>query len=598
MDRNNIRQIYQQRRQARQDALEAFEKKSSRIANLRLLVFVAGIATLLAAILNEAVSYLWLLLPAVGFLVLVFMHDRVERETEKRRAAMTYYTRGLHRLNHTWIDQGNQQTHYTASDHPYAADLDLFGAGSLFELLCTCKTLAGEQQLANWLTQPTDFDEVRQRQEAIDELRERIDLREDLWIIGGDVRATLHPKILQSWGDLEPAFPKGRVRLLKAIAAFSAISITGCIAGIAIGAVPIYPLIALILVELALYRFVNRRLRKTMAGLAVSQKELNVLAGLLKRIENEPADGALLTNLQNSITEQGTSASHIIERLDRLVARLDTTRNQLFAPLAYMWMIPLFTRLSIETWRQQFGIKVGGWMDTTGKVEAISAMSGYAYEHPGAPFPKLAETGPRLVGKQLCHPLLPDPLAVPNSIELGETRLMIVSGSNMSGKSTFLRVIGINVVLANAGLPICGESLTLSPLIPGATIRIQDSLMEGSSRFYSEINRLRQLVEMAEGDRTLIFLIDEVLHGTNSHDRRIGGQAVLRGLVQRGAIGLVTTHDLALSEMVDSFGGKARNVHFEDHIEDGRVLFDYKLRDGIVRKSNALELMRSVGLDV
>jgi DNA mismatch repair ATPase MutS len=168
----------------------------------------------------------------------------------------------------------------------------------------------------------------------------------------------------------------------------------------------------------------------------------------------------------------------------------------------------------------------------------------------------------------------------------------------MSGKSTLLRVVGANAVLAQAGAPVRARGLRLSPLALGASIRTLDSLQGGTSRFYSEIKRLRQLVDLTKGPRPVLFLLDELLHGTNSHDRRIGAEAVIRTLVERGAIGLLTTHDLALAEIVEVLAPRAANVHFEDHIEGGRITFDYLLRPGLVRKSNALELMRSVGLDV
>jgi DNA mismatch repair ATPase MutS len=188
---------------------------------------------------------------------------------------------------------------------------------------------------------------------------------------------------------------------------------------------------------------------------------------------------------------------------------------------------------------------------------------------------------------------------VPNDIALGEEpRLLLVSGSNMSGKSTLLRTVGVSLVLAQAGAPVRGASLTLSPLALGSSIRVHDSLQAGSSRFYAEITRLRQIMDLATGQTPLLFLLDEILHGTNSSDRRVGAEAVIRGLLDRGALGLVTTHDLALADAAEALAPRARNVHFEDHVECGRIAFDYRMRDGVVKKSNALALMRAVGLEV
>ena len=223
-----------------------------------------------------------------------------------------------------------------------------------------------------------------------------------------------------------------------------------------------------------------------------------------------------------------------------------------------------------------------------------------AYEHPDQSFPEIIEgKEPIFEAEAMGHPLLPAARRVCNHVRLGsEPRVLVVSGSNMSGKSTMLRSIGINSVLALAGAPVCATSLRISPLSIGASIRLQDSLLEGSSRFYAEIQRLRQIVDLTRGELPVLFLLDEILHGTNSHDRGIGAEAVVRSLVDRGGMGLVTTHDLALARVADELGSRGENVHFEDHLEDGVIAFDYQMRPGVVTKSNALELMRSVGLEV
>jgi DNA mismatch repair ATPase MutS len=228
------------------------------------------------------------------------------------------------------------------------------------------------------------------------------------------------------------------------------------------------------------------------------------------------------------------------------------------------------------------------------------ALAGYSYEHPNDIFPELLDAaGGRLEARRLAHPLMSESQSVPNDVSLGgELRLLIVSGSNMSGKSTLLRAVGLNLVLAWAGAPVRAQSFAVSPLTVGASIRVMDSLQDGKSRFYAEITRLREIVNLANGDRTVLFLLDELLSGTNSHDRKIGAEAIVRSLIDRGAIGMITTHDLALAHIADDLPGRAVNVHFADTLEDGRLRFDYQLMPGIVERSNALDLMRSVGLEV
>jgi DNA mismatch repair ATPase MutS len=241
-------------------------------------------------------------------------------------------------------------------------------------------------------------------------------------------------------------------------------------------------------------------------------------------------------------------------------------------------------------------------MDITGEVEALLSLSAYAFEHPQDTFPKFTpaeDIFPLFDGEELGHPLIPAAKCVRNSLRLdAKTRLLLVSGSNMSGKSTFLRTVGINVVLANAGAPVRAKSLKLSRMALGTRIRSTDSLQEGRSNFYTEILRIRQVFERMNDGSPVLFLFDELLEGTNSKDRRIGAHGLLCALIERGAIGMVTTHDLALTEITHAVGGVARNAHFQDFVQDGEMRFDYILRDGVVEKSNALELMRLVGLKV
>jgi DNA mismatch repair ATPase MutS len=260
---------------------------------------------------------------------------------------------------------------------------------------------------------------------------------------------------------------------------------------------------------------------------------------------------------------------------------------------------PLGLAIRVEDWRRASGPSVRRWLEATGEMEALCSLGSYSFEHPADPFPQFLAGGPCFEAKAIAHPLLPDARAVRNDVSLGGAlRVLVVSGSNMSGKSTLLRTIGVNAVLAQAGAPVRAGSLRLSPLLPGASIRVTDSLQGGMSRFYAEIVRLRDILKATAGSVPVIFLLDEFLHGTNSHDRLVGAEAMVRGLVERGAIGLITTHDLALANIAEGLGERAANVHFEDQLEDGVMKFDYRMRPGVVRKSNAIELMRSVGLEI
>jgi DNA mismatch repair ATPase MutS len=265
--------------------------------------------------------------------------------------------------------------------------------------------------------------------------------------------------------------------------------------------------------------------------------------------------------------------------------------------IATLWRVQI--AFAIEAWRRRHGTEVAHWLEMLADLEALVAVGTYTAEHPDDALPTLVDGGPLLEGEALGHPLLPSARCVRNDLALGAScRLLVVSGSNMSGKSTWLRTVGVNVVLAQMGASVRATRLRLSPLAVGASIRTLDSLADGTSRFQAEILRLRQLVDLGSGSRPLLFLLDEILHGTNSHDRRIGAEAVVRGLLRRGAVGMATTHDLALASMVDDPTLHARNVHFADQIDGAQMRFDYRMHDGVVTHSNALALMRAIGLEV
>ena len=242
------------------------------------------------------------------------------------------------------------------------------------------------------------------------------------------------------------------------------------------------------------------------------------------------------------------------------------------------------------------------WAELTGEIEALLSLAAYSHEHPADPFPEFASAEEGLGffdGEELGHPLIAAQKCVRNSVRLdAKTRVLLVSGSNMSGKSTLLRVVGINTVLAMAGAPIRGARLRLTPLRIGTRIRSTDSLQEGRSSFYTEILHIRKVFDGANDAVPLVFLFDELLEGTNSKDRRIGAEGLIQALLKRRAIGIVTTHDLALTEIAAAVGNVLRNKHFEDQVADGKMRFDYRLRDGVVEKSNALELMRLIGLEM
>jgi DNA mismatch repair ATPase MutS len=454
----------------------------------------------------------------------------------------------------------------------------------------------GEETLAAWLAAPANPVEIRARQEAVRELRNNIDLREDLTILGTELRSSIHPQLIIDWGKSAAMAENLWVRLALPIpVAFAIYTLWPMLTTLSA-----HPLWWLALSIEGIIGLIYRpRVRRVIEALDNPERELKLLSLLLARVEREQFKSPKLVQLRSLLDTGGRPASHQIKRFTRLMDTLNWYRNEFFAPFSALLLWRTQFVFAMEKWKRQCGPSIGQWIQAMGEIEALCALAAYAYEHPSDPFPEITEDGPVFDGEDLRHPLLPALQCVPNSITLGnELRLLVVSGSNMSGKSTLLRTVGINAVMALAGAPVRAHRLRLSALAVAATLRIQDSLQAGTSRFYAEIQRIRHIMDLTNGPLPVLFLLDEVLHGTNSHDRAVGAEAIVRGLIDRGAIGLATTHDLALAQVADALAPRAANVHFEDSLVDGKMVFDYRMRPGVVRKSNALALMRAVGLDV
>jgi len=586
------RQEYEERLARAKESSRRADDRHRRLAGFRLLVAL-GAALLGWAVYSGNLSIWVLLFAPIVFVVLVWLQSRAAGERRFAERAIAHYERGIGRLDDRWMGQGETGERFRDAAHPYSDDLDLFGIGSLFELLSTARTRAGERQLAQWLLSPTSGAEVLLRQQAIEELRDRIDLREELAALGEDFRTGVHPAELAEWGVAPCVEFASRAQPIALILSLlAAVLIVGYFAtGVANAGVRV-ALICTGAVEALFALPLRGRVAGIVAAVEAPAHDLDLLSQVLARFEREHFQSAKLAALRSSLDVAGKPASKRIADLQRLIDLLHSRDNllvRMFGPLV-LWTTQI--AFAIERWRAVSGSHVGQWVLAIGELEALSALAGYAYEHPKDPFPEVVEGSARISAEQLGHPLLPDAVCVRNDVDLfSDLNFVVISGSNMSGKSTYLRTIGVNAVLALAGAPVRARAMVISPLRIGASIRVSDSLQGGTSRFYAEITRLRDIVRLAEEGPTL-FLLDELLNGTNSHDRGIGAAGVVRGLLDRGAVGIVTTHDLALTSL-----GEA-NQHFEDELKGGEISFDYRIRPGVVQKSNALELMRAIGLEV
>ena len=580
-------EVYAGRLAARLDEMNRLARRYGLLSNGRRLL-LGTLIVLIILVEKEGLLARVVLIGAPALLLGYLIRRRVcgARAMRRTQWLASLYERRLACVEERWAGTGEPGTRYLEPDHPAAADLDLFGAGGLFERVATPCTRAGEDTLAGWLLAPAGAAEVRDRQAGVAELRGRLDLREQLAWLAGQVAASSDLPHVARWGETAPALTAPAARALGALTL--SLSVVALLGGLffTTGAVPV--LIALGL-QVAFALTLRRRANAILGPLEERAYDLASLGRLFARLEREQFSSPRLVRLQAELSS-GPASRQVawLHRLHRWA----------------QWALILACRpqlaMLLDRWRQGWGPAPRRWLAALGEIEALCALAAYSYECPDDPFPEVLDAGVIFEAEALGHPLLPQARCVRNDLSLGEggTRLVIISGSNMAGKSTLLRAAGVNAALALAGAPVRARRLRLAPLALGATLRIQDSLLAGRSRFYAEVLRIRRLLEMARGGPPLLFLLDELFQGTNSADRRMGAEAILRQLVDAGAVGLVTTHDLALTEIADRLGGRAVNVYFEDRFDNGEITFDYRMKPGVLRHTNGLALMRAVGIEV
>ncbi len=586
--------VYQQELARSEALLSDLNRRFARLGLVRLVVFLGIIGLAAVAVANRggaAVPLNGVLV--VGFVSLIVWHERVAGRRERAARSVAYYQRGLARLEDRWLDGGDPGDRFRDDAHLYATDLEVFGPGSLFHYISVARSETGASKLASWLLQPADPATIIARHDAVRELAKDLSLRHDLAVAAAEARGALDSTALRTWLAGPPA---GYPSWVQAATAALAVANVATTAAALAGWIPGFVVLGSYLVSLAVARVQSARTDPVLQSVERPARELRVLAALLSRVTDHQFTSGRLRHLAATWSGAGSAVAEI-RRLERLVDLLDARRNQLFMPVAALTLFGTQLGVAIERWRTRVGTQAVGWLEAIGELEALSSFATLAFEHPTDAFPEIVADGALVEATGVAHPLLPSARAVRNDFDLGGARrLVMVSGSNMSGKSTFLKAIGTNVVLALAGAPTRATRFRVGPVTLGASLVLRESLLEGRSRFYAEVLRLKAIVTQAEAGVPVLFLLDEMLSGTNSHDRAIGARGILEGLVARGAIGIVTTHDLALTEIAKSMDGAALNCHLEDELIDGQLHFDYRLKPGVVQRSNALELMKSIGL--
>jgi len=604
----SLPEVYRHRRDAFATEERRLARISFRFSVLRGFLFLA-FAVCLAVILVRGGHLGWEWWAGAGFWLVAFLavlpyHDRVIQRQRRQGELRTINEEGLLRLARDWnrlpvpsLPEPDD------AERPIARDLNLFGRASLAHLLGTVHTPKGKAALTDWLLHPAPPEEINERQEAVAELAPEIDLRQEIEVSVRPMEKTppdLEPFL--RWAEGEPwlLVRPGLIWLSRLLAVATPVVLIAVLDK----ALPWSALLLMVTINFFLSSFLRETSNRIFDRVEAREGEFQLYAEALQRVARHPSGAAELRRTAEVLLAQRQPAHRWMSVLHRRV-ELSHVRHSallhLVLRLLVLWDFQVL--LSLEKWQRDAGPQVRGWLAALGRFEALSALAGLRFDQPDWTFPTVAEGADRFAARGLGHPLITDVRRVTNDVEVGPPgTFLLVTGSNMSGKSTLLRSIGVNVVLAQAGGPVCAASLRMPPATLATSILVEDSLAEGVSFFMAELKRIKRIVEEsdrahAEG-RVLFYLLDEVLRGTNSYERQVAVRRVLLHLLRQGAIGAISTHDLQLAEM-EELKPALVPVHFRETLHPGGdppMTFDYEMRPGVATTMNALKLMELVGL--
>jgi hypothetical protein len=586
------------------------------VSHARLVLFLGAAAFVLSAIpagtAGAGIRVAAGVAGFVAFFALVYWHSRIDASQRWFATLALVNEEAAARVDRAWDRLSPASVTGPGTAHAYADDLDLFGHASLFQLLGWVGTEAGRQTLAGWLTAPAAPGVSRARQRAVAELARRAPFREELAALGRLVEPSSHDLDgFFRWAEGGPWLTRRRwlVWTVRTVSASTILLLAMQIAGLVDRPFWFYPLLP----SLALFGLYERRIQATFRQAFSRDRQLQQHSTIFTRLAAGSFTSPALQRLQEDLRQSGATAAREMARLAAIRQLADLRFVQLFhfvIGLLTLWDFHVLVWL--ERWQVRNAAHLRRWFGALGEFDALAALAALAHDNPAWAFPEVLDQGARVEARSLGHPLIPALRRVHNDVTVGPPgSFLLVTGSNMSGKSTLLRAIGLNVVLAQAGGPVCAAAMTLPPVSVYTSMRVQDSLEEGVSYFMAALQRLRFVVSAARSsgprDSVLLYLLDEVLQGTNTAERQVAVRRILRHLLTLRAIGAVTTHDLELASS-EELAAACRPVHFTEGVEvvagppgqahrEVRLSFDYQLRPGVATSSNALKLLQVMGLD-
>jgi hypothetical protein len=501
-------------------------------------------------------------------------------------------------LRHQFFQLADGSRHQPAS-HSYTNDLDIFGRASLYQYINRTTSEQGGAEIAGWLIQPAPVSNLLQRQEAAKELTGQTGWRQQLQADGmaDAISIATEEKISQWLGEENKFIHAVSWKILRIL--LPAISLT-VLALFLTGILPSNRFLPSAILLMILAFSISRKVIPAHTRLSKISPQLETLSNSIAGIENNNFTSVYLQQLKTIFDHRPEKASQKIKGLSKILDRMDLRLNFIvFIPLNTFLFWDLQQVFALENWKEKNKQNISHWFKALAEMEAIASLGTLCFNHPAWVFPEISGEEAVFDSDELGHPLIPEEKRVTNSFSTnGVNQLNLVTGSNMAGKSTFLRSIGINMVLAMAGAPVCARRLVLSPMKVMSSMRISDNLEESTSTFYAELKKLKEIIEAVNRNEKVFLLLDEILRGTNSADRHTGSKSLIKQLIHHNAAGVLATHDLELAKMAETYPGQIRNYHFDVQVANDELYFDYKLKRGICQSMNASILMKKIGIEL
>lgn len=576
----------------------SLKKRHSATGWARLIVFLLAIVTIVY-LWPYGLAYAGLsLIPFIAiFLILVTYSLRIEEQLRNTGYLVNINRNELRALNHDYRHFYNGDAFI---DHTNAVqnDLDLFGDLSLYQYINRAGSEQGREMLAGYLSNFTNKEAVLRKQEAVKEVLTIPEWRQQLHAYNSEDPVTKKSEdVIQKWiTENVSDFTKPVWSFVRWVVPLISLTVLGLFLGDVIEGNVFYPFLFFMFIFAYL---ITRKVTREYGHLSKIVAELESLLPSLRWIENQQFTSSLLKEIQGKVSTQ-QKASTNISSLKNILDRFDYRLNPLVhLPLNIFLLWDLQQAIALEKWKQTEIGEVKGWFETLGELEAISSLANLKFNHPDWIFPVIMDDWFSFEIKDAAHPQIPESRVVKNDIHIdGTPQVTLITGSNMAGKSTFLRTIGVNIILAMAGAPVRARNMKLPVTKVMSSMRITDNLAEETSTFYAELKKLKNILNAVQQKEKVFLLLDEMLRGTNSIDRHTGSVAFIRQLIKNDAVGMIASHDIALAELQNEFPSHIHNYHFDSTIINNEIVFDYKLKPGVCKSTNASLLMKKIGIEM